>query len=30
MRSTVTAVFLPPMSRRKYLGPLSSTLYGLL
>ena len=29
-RSTVTAVFLPPMSRRKYLGLLSSTLYGLL
>jgi hypothetical protein len=29
-RSTVTAVLLPPMSRRKYLGPLSSTLYGPL
>ena len=25
-RSTVTAVLLPPMSRRKYLGPFSSTL----
>ena len=29
-RSTVTAVLLPPMSRREYLGPLSSTLYGPL
>ena len=29
-RSTVTAVLLPPMSRRKYLGPFSSTLYGPL
>ena len=25
-RSTVTAVLLPPMSRRKYLGPFSNTL----
>ena len=25
-RFTVTAVLLPPMSRRKYLGPFSSTL----
>ena len=24
--STVTAVLLPPMSRRKYLGPFSNTL----
>ena len=29
-RSTVTAVLLPAMSRRKYLGPFSSTLYGPL
>ena len=29
-RSTVTAVLLPPMSRRKYLGPFSSTFYGPL
>ena len=28
--STVTAMSLPPMSRWKYFGPLSSTLYGPL